>query len=270
MTDIRQYYDKNAKREWVRLIEDNFHNLEFKTTMHFLKKYLPKKGFILDAGGGPGRYSIELAKMGYDVTLLDYSPELLNFARREVKKAGVEKKVHVFEGSITDMSMFDDKTFDSVICLGAVIGHVEDKGKRDKALHEMKRVIKRGGLVFVSVIGRLKTIMNAPRYWPSEVKQTKHFKRLVSSGNDNMWLGKYYSHLFFPEEVNDMFKKQKLVVIENIGLEGLATRDKEGVNSINLKDNLFWKNWMWMHYKLCTNPHVVANSEHFMVIGKVK
>jgi hypothetical protein len=40
--------------------------------MHFLEKYLPKKGLVLDAGGGPGRYTIELAKKGYDVVLLRF------------------------------------------------------------------------------------------------------------------------------------------------------------------------------------------------------
>jgi 2-polyprenyl-3-methyl-5-hydroxy-6-metoxy-1,4-benzoquinol methylase len=42
--------------------------------MHFLEKHLPKKGLILDAGGGPGRYTIELARSGYDVVLLDLVP----------------------------------------------------------------------------------------------------------------------------------------------------------------------------------------------------
>lgn len=30
-----------------------YHKLEFKTTLHFLEKYLPKNGLILDAGGDP-------------------------------------------------------------------------------------------------------------------------------------------------------------------------------------------------------------------------
>ena len=33
-------------------------------TMYFPEKHLPEKGLLLDAGGGPGRYTIELAKKG--------------------------------------------------------------------------------------------------------------------------------------------------------------------------------------------------------------
>ncbi|MEM3695337.1 MAG: class I SAM-dependent methyltransferase [Candidatus Bathyarchaeia archaeon] len=43
---------------------DPYHQIEFNVTMHLLKKYLPKEGLVLDAGGGPGRYTIELAKQG--------------------------------------------------------------------------------------------------------------------------------------------------------------------------------------------------------------
>jgi len=62
MVNIRDYYIQSVEYEWNRLIQDPYHRLEFDTTMYFLKKYLPKKGLILDAGGGPGRYTIELAK----------------------------------------------------------------------------------------------------------------------------------------------------------------------------------------------------------------
>ncbi|RMF94790.1 MAG: hypothetical protein D6734_06970 [Candidatus Schekmanbacteria bacterium] len=46
-------YSSNVLREWRRLNKDPFHRLEFNTTMKFLKKHLPKKGVILDAGVGP-------------------------------------------------------------------------------------------------------------------------------------------------------------------------------------------------------------------------
>lgn len=62
MSSVIRYYDEHAEREWKRLFHDAYHRLEFIVTMYFLEKYLPKTGVILDAGGGPGRYSIELAK----------------------------------------------------------------------------------------------------------------------------------------------------------------------------------------------------------------
>jgi len=90
---VKKYYAEYGIKEWKRLFKDPYHQLEFGTTIHFLKKYLPKKGLILDAGGGPGRYATELAKIGYDVTLLDLTPELLQIAKRKIKKEKVQNKV---------------------------------------------------------------------------------------------------------------------------------------------------------------------------------
>jgi len=50
----------------------------------------------LDLGGGPGTYSIEMAKKGIDVTLFD-RPETVKIARRVVKKEGI-KNIDFIEG----------------------------------------------------------------------------------------------------------------------------------------------------------------------------
>ena len=83
---VRKYYSETGVKEWKRLVRDPYHRLEFDTTMHFLKKHSPAEGLVLDAGGGPGRYTIEMAKLGYDMVLLDLTPELLEIAKKQIKK----------------------------------------------------------------------------------------------------------------------------------------------------------------------------------------
>ncbi len=85
---IRKYYSEMRGQEWKRLVRDPYHRLEFDTTMHFFRKYSPRKGLVLDAGGGPGRYTIELARLGFEVVLLDLTPELLAIARNQIKRQG--------------------------------------------------------------------------------------------------------------------------------------------------------------------------------------
>lgn len=50
---VRSWYASNPKGEWKRLKRNAYHELEFSVTMHFLEKYLPESGLVLDAGGGP-------------------------------------------------------------------------------------------------------------------------------------------------------------------------------------------------------------------------
>ena len=121
-----------------------------------MQQYLPAHGHFLDAGGGPGRYTIALAQHGYDVTLLDFAPANLIYAQKRIKKAGCQDKVkEVTEGSICDLSRFPDDTFDVVVCTGGPLSHVLAKTDRDKAITELVRVAKPGAPIFVSVMGHL-------------------------------------------------------------------------------------------------------------------
>lgn len=84
MKGPREYYNAMGEKEWRRLVRDPYHKLEFEVTMHFLRKHLPETGMILDAGGGSGRYTIELAKMGYQIVLMDISEVQLDIAKKRI------------------------------------------------------------------------------------------------------------------------------------------------------------------------------------------
>jgi len=55
--------------------------------------YPKQKCKILDVGCGTGRHAIPLAKLGYEVTGMDSSKEMLETLKEKAEKAGVEVKV---------------------------------------------------------------------------------------------------------------------------------------------------------------------------------
>ncbi|MGH2350912.1 MAG: hypothetical protein ACRDJN_04785, partial [Chloroflexota bacterium] len=73
---VRAAYDADPEREWTSLISGAQDRLEWTVTRHALARHLPPPDGangacrILDAGGGPGRYTIALAEQGYRMTLL--------------------------------------------------------------------------------------------------------------------------------------------------------------------------------------------------------
>lgn len=268
---VKECYKKLGEEEWERLVKDPFHRLEFETTLRFLKKYLPKKGLILDAGGGPGRYVIELAKLSYEVVLLDLTPELLEKAKKQIVKAGVKNKVKsIVEGSITDLSQFEDESFYAVLCLGGPLSHVRGEDNRKKAVSELIRVAKKNAPIFVSVMGRFAVLMECSMYWPKEIEMTKHFREVWKDGEDNMWRGESYCHFFLPEEFKKLFSSRKDVeILERVGLEGLAHARKK-INRLAESSPKAWRNWLESHYALCTHPAVFATSPHMLVIARKK
>jgi len=231
-----------------------------------LKRYLPKHGHLLDAGGGPGRYTIELAKLGYDVSLLDLTPELLEIAKQHVTKAGLQAKVRrITQGVVYDLSRFCDDTFDAVICLGGPLSHVVNRVRREKAIDELARVAKKSAPVFVSVIGRPAVLVTELIRLPHEI-ELEIFPRLRDTGDYYGGYGFAPCHFYTPNEIRKSFEKKGIDVIEMVGLEGLASGHPRETNRLFRKHPKAWKIWWQTHLKTCTDPVSVGISEHFLLI----
>jgi len=233
--------------------------------MFFLKKYLPKRGLILDAGCGPGRYTIELARLGYDVVLLDFVPELLQIAKSKIKKEKVEDKVRqIVKGSLEDLSMFESNTFDSVLCLGALC-HLVSKKRRQKAVNELIRITKDDAPIFVSVIGRFAVCINSIVYlWPEMLEAPDVFRKYTTTGD---YLGRWGfapAHFYSLGELKKEFE-HKATTLQMVGLEGIFSPHQRRYNQVYRKkmyNEILWET----HLRTCTDPCVVGTSQHFMII----
>ena len=265
---VKKWLTETARHEWRRLRQDPYHQIEFIITMHFLEKHLPKKGLILDAGGGPGRYTIELAKRGYYIVLLDLVPEMLKTAKREIKKAKVQTRVkQLLEGSIDDLSMFGDETFDAVLCLGGPLNHLLNIKQRVKAASELVRVSKKGAPIFVSVISRIGLLKTILVEFPHEMKYAETHLETGDYVPGLNGEGFTSAHWFLPEELRGLFETQGVEALEMAGLEGLSSHHEKETNRL-YKDQEKWKMWIDVLLKTCTHPSVVGGAEHFLLVGR--
>ena len=266
-TLVKTYYTGYVRKEWRRLVRDAYRRMELDTTLYFLKKHFPKRGLILDAGGGPGRYTVTLASQGYDMVLLDMTPANLDFAKRQIKRVGVKDRVQaVVEGSIVDLSHFADNTFDGVLCLGGPLSHVVNKRQRDKALHELIRVAKPGAPIAVSVMSRLSVLVIELTLFPEEVEMP-HYRKLLNTGD---YLGQYgftACHFFLPEEFRAAFDDKGVEVVDMAGLEGISSHHQKELKRI-AKNERRWQIWQATHFKTCTHPAVIGLSEHMLIVAR--
>ncbi len=105
---------------------------------------------ILDMGCGTGRHTVYLARRGFDVYGFDMSKTGVEYTKRRLKKHGL--KARIFVHDMSKKLPFRDKFFDAIISI-QVIDHNTIRRIR-RTIREMRRVLNKNGLIFVSVQSR--------------------------------------------------------------------------------------------------------------------
>eukprot|EP01080_Neovahlkampfia_damariscottae_P012331 gene12331-6005_t len=103
---------------------------------------------VLDAGCGTGAITLELLKTfgeKINITSVDFSEDMVKTLEKKIPTEN--SSVQVLQSSLDDLNILKDNTFDVIFC-NMVMFFVPDK---QKAFSELKRVVKKGGKVLVSV-----------------------------------------------------------------------------------------------------------------------
>ena len=98
---------------------------------------------ILDAGCGLGHHTVRLARLGWHVHAVDFSPAAVAETRRKADASGLP--ITVQQDDLTDLSL-SDGAHEWIVCWG-VLMHVPDVAA---AVNELARVLAPGGTLVLS------------------------------------------------------------------------------------------------------------------------
>lgn len=89
--EIKNYWDKRSN-SYSDMIKDELNSFKREAWMNLIREKLEGKDKIkaLDVGAGPGFLSIIMDKMGYEVTALDLSDQMIKEAKENAKVAGCD------------------------------------------------------------------------------------------------------------------------------------------------------------------------------------
>jgi len=139
----RRYYDAFAARYEARRggnVPGGYHDMLDDLEIDFLRPFATGRE-VLEVGCGTGLLLERIAQIASRAVGIDLSPGMLEHAR--------SRGLEVREGSATDLP-FEDASVD-VACSFKVLAHVEDL---DRALSEMLRVVRPGGIVVAELYNR--------------------------------------------------------------------------------------------------------------------
>lgn len=176
-------------------------------TWNHLTQFLPedRNASILDAGGGTGRWTVPLAKMGYRMVLCDLSAGMLAQAEKTLRQEGLLDRVEIREEDITCLP-FEDERFDFVMCQDGPFSITPDS---EKAAKELVRVLKRKGVIWTGGVGRYPLVLREIRTNPELALQLARSERHYVDYKGTP------CRVFTPREIEELFLKNG-VTIERI------------------------------------------------------
>ncbi|MCY3959523.1 MAG: methyltransferase domain-containing protein [Chloroflexi bacterium] len=266
------FYDAYGRREWERLEGSVAGRLKAVVHGDFIARYVGRGDRVLDAGCGPGRFTVTAAELGARVTALDLSEGQLELARATVDEAGVSGAVEAFvSGDIADLSMFGDGHFDAVICYGGALSYVCEQ--RHVAAAELVRVVRPGGVLLVSVMSRLgtmATLVRRPQMSILEDPEGWYLWQVAKDGDlpgfpsTEIDLEHPPMHMYRSDELRGLFPDCE--VLELAG-SNVTTSGESAANEI-LESPEAWATAVELERALCGEPGLVDGGTHLILVGR--
>ena len=192
-----------------------------------VRGFLPRnasKRRALDAGGGTGFASVQLARMGYEVVLLDASVEMLRIARQQAEAERVAARIsfsHADAGQLAEL--FEAESFDIVVCHNLL----EYSENPSATVGDIAHVLRKDAVLSLLVRNRAGEVLRG-------AIKSGDWKLATANLTAETVVDSLYGEsvrIFGPAEVRDLLARASLEVVaehgvrvffDYLGLENLA------------------------------------------------
>lgn len=255
---LNDFYTKYIEDE--RLLNSRQGQLEYFVTMNYIHKFLNENDSILEIGAGTGRYSIALARLGFDVTSIELVESNLNVLKDNSKDLN---NIHAYQGDALDLNMFKDNSFDMTLSFGPMY-HLYDKEDINKAIDEAIRVTKENGVILFAFLSAhaiictnylydfIPTIEGLKENFDKDYN-VRHFKEQLFTGYDIM-------------EFEELFNDKAVEYISTVACDNVL-EIAEKRNDFKMSDEDF-KAFCDYQLHICEKREMLGSSSHLLYICK--
>lgn len=258
---VELYHDRVAHK-YDDIYDDPYWQWHDALTWDYLKPHLPaqQREPIIDLGCGTGKWGIRLAQSGYAVTCLDISHKMLDIVRRKVGALGLEHKITCVRADLEDLSDLPAEHFALATAFGESLCSV---GSPAKALKQVHRMIKPGGLLVGTVDNRLAGID-----FFLERGDVEGLEKLIKTGRTH-WLTKseaeqFELHTYTPSQLSKLLVAARFELVELVGKTILPARYYRHL----LEDKSRFRRLLSLEKKLSRDRDAIGRAAHLQFVAR--
>jgi SAM-dependent methyltransferase len=124
---------------------------------------------VIDLGAGHGLQSVPLARIGFNVTAVDFNEQLLE----ELKANAEGLKVKILVGDIRRINQYANDEVELVVCCGDTLSHLSNRNEIRELITEIVAILKPGGKVLFSFRDYSAELTGDSRFIPVKSDDTR-------------------------------------------------------------------------------------------------
>jgi SAM-dependent methyltransferase len=261
---VRAHFDAIGDLEWDRMVATPRDRVSFELHRRLLAEYVRPGDRVLEVGAGPGRFTIELARLGASVTVTDFSPVQLELNERHVREHGyesaVERRVQL---DVREVGRFGNGVFDAVVAFGGPLSYVFEDA--EEAFHELVYVTRPEGYVLASVMSSVGSF----RYFlPLALEEAERYggevyDRVLATGDLRSILGSHTCQMYRWAEVEALAAGAHGDFVAASASNCMSLADADVVAGIEADPDR-WKWFLDWEARMCREPGALDGGTHIL------
>lgn len=167
------------------------------------------------------------------------------------------ENVDIVEVNALDLSMFEDQSFDFVLCLGPLY-HLSSVKDKMRCVQEAKRVCKKDGIIFFAYISNDMVFVTETMLYNPKFLNSDHY--------ENPFKVKDGPFCFMTVgQMRQLMKKSGLEKITHFAADGLSELLGAKINAMSEEQ---FREWMNFHLYTCEKTECLGYSNHIVFVAK--
>ncbi|WP_170110700.1 class I SAM-dependent methyltransferase [Flavilitoribacter nigricans] len=266
---IRDFYNRYGEQETRRWEKSIVEKVKLHVHRHYLDRHIRSEDRVLELGAGTGIFTRLLAERVKALTVTDLSPVQLDLNRRETEEAGLGASVDSWAvRDICDLRAYPDASFDRVVCYGGPLSYVFDQKQR--ALSEMRRVLRPGGKALLSVMNLWGTIRESLEKIILPISPEDN-EKILASGNLHPTAfapSDHHCHMFRLAEFRADLETAGFTILELSASNCLSTLRAQELEALQ-KDTERWAYFLDLEIRACASPGILESGTHLIAVVRV-